>query len=791
MILYNDSEKIFHLQTKETSYILQVLASKHLGHLYYGELLDINIPASSLTTKFDIDVGNQVLYDQTDRTFNLNLAMLEVSTYGKGDFRDPMLHIRMEDGSRMADFLVTGHQILKQKPTFPSLPESKDDSQDPSETLVITLRDKAQNVEIDLYYSVFINSDIITRRCVIRNGNTQDITLEKALSMNLDMMNNDYSFLSLDGAWIRERNITEHHLDYGILKIDSKIGASSNDHNPFIAVKEKATSEEYGPCYGFSLVYSGNFEATVEVSPHNLLRILFGIQSFDFHYLLKKEESFVTPEVVLTYSHDGLSRLSQNFHEFVKKNIIPKQWQNTDRPILVNNWEATYFDFTERKLLHLAKAAKRLGVELFVLDDGWFGKRDSDNSSLGDWIVNPKKLPSGITGLAKKINHIGLDFGIWVEPEMISEDSDLFREHPDWAIRHPQYLPSLGRNQMILDLCNPEVQRHLIEVLSTLFSSANISYVKWDMNRNISDIYSTYLPKESQGAISYLYMQGLYCILSVLTSKFPNILFESCASGGNRYDLGMLCYMPQTWVSDNTDGIERLKIQYGTSLVYPPSTMGAHVSAIPNQQTIRKVPLETRFNTAIFGLLGYEMDLTKCTPYERKVIKKQIFFYKEHRSTLQFGKFRRYTSPFDSNKCVWGVVSKDQKESLIGVYTIKETPNAGLERFRALDLDTTFKYRITNRDQYFNLDQFGHLVHHALPIKINAEGILFHLLKNRYLMKTEEEFMILSGKVIHSHGFSPKQNFIGSGYNPSIRLMGDYGSRVYLLRKETEDQNAS
>jgi len=791
LIKYIEEDKTFHLQTKHLSYLIKILPTGHLGHLYFGELLDLNTKSESLITKFDIEVGNQVLYSQDDRTFNLNLAMLELSTFGKGDFRDPMLHFRLADGSRLTDFLFKEFKVLSEKPLFPELPESKTTNQDETETLMVTLRDDIQDIEIDMYYTLFLEVDVLTRRIVIRNGSSQDITIEKGLSMNLDMLHLDYSFLSLDGAWIRERNITEHRLEYGILKIDSKKGNSSNDHNPFIAIKGKNTSEEFGPCYGFSLIYSGNFEATLEVSPHRLLRVLFGIQSFDFHYPLKKNERFVTPEVALTFSASGLTKLSQNFHEFVKKNIIPLQWQNKERPVLVNNWEATFFDFNERKLLQLARIAKKLGVELFVLDDGWFGKRNDDFSSLGDWVVNQKKLPSGIEGLAKKINQIGLQFGIWVEPEMVNIDSDLYRLHPDWAIQHPKYTPSLGRNQLILDLSNPEVVAHLYEVLSTLFSSANITYVKWDMNRNLSDIYSSYLPEEYQGALSHLYMKGLYSLLSRLVQAFPNILFESCASGGNRYDLGMLCYMPQTWVSDNTDGISRLKIQYGTSLVYPQSTMGAHVSAVPNQQTIRNVPLETRFNTAAFGLLGYELDLTKCTPFEKKVIQKQIAFYKENRSLLQFGTLSRIISPFTTNQCVWNVVSKDKTSAMLGVYTIHEEPNSKLERFKIKEIDEFIPYRVKNRIQYFNLDQFGHLIKHALPIHLNANGLLFHLLKNRYLMKAEEIDLVYSGQVIANHGINLLQNFIGTGYNESVRLMGDYGSRMYLLKQVAEVEHAS
>ncbi|MBU1144693.1 MAG: alpha-galactosidase [Firmicutes bacterium] len=781
MIIYNESEKYFHLKTQNSSYIINILPSKHVGHLYYGKKISVEKNAFNLNLQYQIEVGNQVIYDETDKTFNLNLAMLELSTYGKGDFRDPMLHFRLEDNSSITNFLYKSHEILPQKPSFSEMPETFGSDSNEIETLKITVSDPIAFIEIDLYYSVFYDIDVITRRTVIRNGSFQSITIEKAMSFNLDLLNQNYQILSLDGAWIRERQLTTHDLKFGLLKIDSKKGVSSNDHNPFIALKEKHTDEEVGACYGFSLLYSGNFEATLEVSPHSILRVLMGINSFDFSYLLEKEQTFVTPEAVLTYSDTGLSTLSQHFHDLVKKHIISKTWQNKVRPILINNWEATYFDFSERKLLKLARKAKNLGMELFVLDDGWFGKRNDDTSSLGDWVVNRAKLPSGISGIANKINKIGLDFGIWVEPEMVNPDSDLFRSHPEWAIQHPLRKPSLGRNQLILDLTNPDVRRYIIGFLTDLFQNANISYCKWDMNRNFSDVYSSYLPKKNQGSFFHLYTLGLYEILKEITSKFPNILFESCASGGNRYDLGMLYYMPQTWTSDNTDGIERLSIQYGTSFVYPLSTMGCHVSNIPNQQTLRKTPLETRFNTAIFGLLGYELDLTKLSRYEKKVIQKQVIFYKMHRELLQFGTMVRFISPFETNQCIWACIKENKEEAIIGVYQLLTHPNGPLEKIPMRGLNDELTYKISNRIQYFNLEMFGDLVKHALPIKLNANGILFHLLKNRYLMKAEEENVEYSGSTLNHFGFVPKQKFIGSGYNQSVRLMGDFGSRIYYI----------
>ncbi len=781
MILFDRERRLFHLQTKSTSYVMHIFPSGHLGHAFYGDRLE-NIPElDQLIPKFAVEVGNQVIYDEEDKTFNLNLALLELSTFGKGDFREPMFHFRFADGSRVADFHYASHQVLGDKPEYPELPATFPTAKSPCQTLIVTMADNFRKMEIDLHYAVFPEIDMIARRAVVRNLSETNIMIEKALSMNLDLVNEDYQLVTLDGAWINERQIHIHNLTSGIFKFDSKKGVSSNDHNPFVAIKGKHTTEESGRCYGLSLVYSGNFEATAEVPPHGVLRVLFGINSFDFYWNLATGSTFVTPEVVLTYSPTGLTRLSQNLHEVIKQNLIKPDWQGRSRPVLFNNWEATYFTFTERKLLKLARTAKSLGIELFVLDDGWFGERNDDTKSLGDWVVNRKKLPSGIDGLARKLNKLGLAFGIWVEPEMVNPNSNLYRQHPDWVIRHPGFKPSLGRNQLILDLSHPQVRDHLTAVLDELFNSAPISYCKWDMNRNFSDVFSAHLSPLDQGGLYHRYYLGLYEILSKLTSRHPQILFEACASGGNRFDMGMLAYMPQIWTSDNTDAHERVKIQYGTSLAYPPSVMGAHVSNIPNMQTLRKTPLETRFNIASFGLLGYELDLTRLTPHERKVIKRQITYYKRHRQLLQFGRLVRLADPFRVNEAALMVVSPDDKEAILGVFQALAMPNGALTKYRVRELDANIDYAITMRDQHFNLDMFGDLVRHALPIRLNANGVLFHLLKNRYLMPMEKERQTLSGAALLANGFVPKQKFIGSGYNENVRLMGDFGSRLYTF----------
>ena len=778
MIKFFSEDKVFHIQTNNTSYCLKVLPSNHLGSLYYGEKISFESNYESLELKHGIEVGSQVIYEKDDKTFNLNTAFLEMPTFGKGDFREPMVHIRNFDGSRLNDFHYVNYEILADKPSFSPLPEARNDN---TETLMIVLKDKVFNLTIKMYYSAFYQEDIITRRIVLSNDSDKEIMIEKILSMNLDLFNDDYHLTTFDGAWINERQINSQKINPGIIKIDSKKGVSSSDHNPFIVVHQEKTTENSGDCFGFSLIYSGSFESNIERNPFSIVRIQMGINSFDFYWQLKPKEEFVTPEVALTFSNQGFNGLSLSFHKLIDKHIIKPDFSNKERPVLFNNWEATMFDFNQRKILNLAKKAAKLGVELFVLDDGWFGKRNDDFSSLGDWFINKKKIPLGLKKLVDKINKKGMDFGIWVEPEMVNYDSDLYRNHPEWVIRHPLIKESLGRNQLILNLGNKEVVDYLENILSELFTSANIKYCKWDMNRNFSDVFSPDLNELSQGKLLHLYQLGLYDLLKRLTDKFPNILFESCASGGNRFDLGMLYYMPQIWTSDNTDAYSRMLIQYGTYYGYKQSTIGAHVSDIPSAQVLRKTPLETRFNVSAFGLLGYELDITTLTKFETKVIKKQIRYYKNHRKLLQFGTLYRLKNPFETNDMQLVVVSEDKKEAILGIYQALEEPNAKFDKIKLPMLDKNKTYRIIKRDQYFNLSTFGHLIKHALPIKLNSKGMLFHILKNRYLFKSESDEIILKGDILASRGFIPKQKFIGTGYNDNIRLMGDFGSRLYYI----------
>lgn len=780
MITYNKEDRTFYLNTENTTYIMQVNENNHLEHIYYGSKIEQVKNIEDIKVKYEFELGSATSYSKETKGYMLNNVLLEVSSFGKGDYREPTIHLELPNGSRTIDLKYSSHRVVSNL-HFEGLPQTTKDN-----TLEIVLLDEINQVEVVLYYTVNFTSNVIVRNLKLTNLQDKEIILDKILSMNIDMINKDYALSKLDGAWIRERHINDHTLTPGTLHFDSKKGVSSSDHNPFFILKEKNTQEDYGNCFGFGLIYSGNFEANIELNSHNFLRANMGVNSFDFRYPLQPQESFITPEVILTYSSKGLTTLSNNFHKLINSAIINQNHQYKERPILVNNWEATYFDFNQKKLLAIAKKANKLGIELFCLDDGWFGKRNDDYSSLGDWYYNKKKLPRGVKGICDKINKIGLDFGIWVEPEMVNEDSDLYRNHPDWAVKLPNIEPSLGRNQLILDLTNPEVKEYLKETLSDIFRSANIKYVKWDMNRNFSDLYSNYLDIKNQGKFNHLYTLGLYEILEYLINEFPNILFESCSSGGNRFDLGMLYYMPQTWTSDNTDSYERLLIQEGTSLLYPLSTISNHVSGDRSHQVFRHTPLETRFNVACFGVLGYELDLSTLTKFDEKVIMKQVEFYKEYRSLFQYGRFVRLKSMYQSNYTIWMVINEDNDEAIIGFFQKQALPNPGFDSIKVQGLkDTT--YEISSREQYINIRTFGSLVNEALPIKLKVNHFLHNLIANRYLFKTEDFNKVLTKNQLENSELLLHHTFTGTGQNDNVMMLADYGSRLFVIKEEKEN----
>ncbi len=775
---FENGQKLFHIQTISTSYVMMVHQTGHLIQLHYGKRVEDSEHLLELYQNYATELGSSTLYDGLGK-LTLDTAMLELSSFGKGDYRTPSIELEFNDGSRVSDFTYLEHirHVSKNHPSgMPHIIEAEG----VLETLEISLFDKVKNIEVKLYYTPVTQVDVIVRRLEVINHSNETVIIHKIHSFNLDFNHSKFELVTLDGLWIRERQINKGPLRPGVISIDSKKGASGANHNPFIGLLGQGTNEKRGDCYGFALIYSGNFSGNVEVSPYGMTRLQMGISDFDFRWKIESGASFDTPEAVMTYSKEGTNRMSQNFHSLINKHLIGEKWQNTPRPVLINNWEATYFDFNMAKLVKLAKVAKSVGIELFVLDDGWFKGRNDDKSSLGDWTCDMKKLPGGLKALSDRLKGLGLEFGIWVEPEMVSIDSDLYKAHPEWAIKLRDRTPSLGRNQLILDLTNPDVVDYLYESLVSVFEAADISYVKWDMNRNFSDLYSNYLEIDQQSEISHRYVLGLYELLERLTKTFPDILFESCSSGGNRFDMGMLYYMPQTWTSDNTDAVERYEIQYGTSIVYPPSTMGAHVSGRPSHQVLRSTPIETRFNVSAFGVLGYELDLTRLSSFDLKVIKKQIEYYKLHRMLFQFGTFYRHESPFDGNSMSWSVVSEDKHKFIAGHYQKLQKPNPPLETLELEGLHHKEVYGVQSRTQFQNVRDYGELINPYIPVKIKDGGIMQSVIGNRYLYKLEIQRATLPGDVLMNIGLRMYSQFSGTGIDEQTRNMGDFGSRLYL-----------
>lgn len=668
MIYINKENREFHLQGLNVSYIFNVMKNEQLGNLYFGKKIRHRDNFKHFFYQPEVGIGI-IAHHEDDPGFSLEYYKQEYPSYGTTDFRKPAFELESEDGSRVSDFVYKGYRVYKGKEKLAGLPSTYVESEDEATTLEIELKDEVLNCKLYLTYTVYENRDVITRNARFVNHGIEKIDINRAMSFALDLPDYNYEMIHLSGAWARERFIKTRKLEVGSQYIDSTRGASSAHQNPFVILKRPNTNEDAGECIGFSLVYSGNFLAHVEVDHFDATRVTMGINPFDFKWELKPGESFITPEGIIVYSESGMNDMSKTFHKLFRERVARGEWRDKERPILVNNWEATYFDFDEDKIVSMVSKAKDLGFELFVLDDGWFGKRNDDKTSLGDWFPNLDKLPNGIKGLGERVVNEGIRFGLWFEPEMISKNSKLYEEHPDWILGVKDRRLSMGRNQYILDLSKPEVRKYIVDILSERFSEAPISYVKWDMNRNMTEVTYRDLPHK--------YILGLYEILEELTTKFPHILFESCASGGGRFDAGMLHYMPQVWTSDDTDAIVRLNIQHGTSLAYPLISMGAHVSDIPNHQTARKTSLEIRNNVAAFGNFGYELDLLKFDEETDISVAKYLEFYKENRKLIQFGDFYRLESPFEGNTASWMVVDKEKNEALVGHFTILASPNPG------------------------------------------------------------------------------------------------------------------
>ncbi|GEK06906.1 alpha-galactosidase [Schleiferilactobacillus harbinensis] len=692
MITFDDRTDTFHLTNGLVSYVLTLAKTKYLLHRYWGPAIAEYHEPDPIPTPYRSFNLNQI---PGDWRFSLTELPQELPAAGYGDFRPPALAITQANGAQYVLPTFQSYRIMAGKPELPGLPATQA-SDDEAETLIITLADAVAGVTVQLYYTIFKDLGIICRHQTVQNTGTQAFTIDQCASASLDISPQALDMITLNGADLKEAQIARQPLHPGIQEINSIRGFSSPQHQPFFALAEPAATEISGLVYAMHLVYSGNFSGTVDVDQFGMIRAQLGIAPDHFSWILAPGETFVSPEAVLNCSAAGLNGLSQNFHQLYRQHLLPKAWQDRPRPIVLNTWEAMYMDVSLAKIKAQAVAAAQAGIEVFVLDDGWFGERNDATSSLGDWQANLDKLPGGIPAVAKIVHNAGLKFGLWFEPEMISEKSQLYRQHPDWTLHVPGYPIVEGRTQYVLDLSRKEIQDFIVQTLSKYLQTGDIDYIKWDANRQLASLYSPNLPPERQGELSHRYMLGLYHVLATLTQRFPRVLFEGCCSGGGRFDPGMLRYMPQTWASDNTDPNCRMTIQNGFSLLYPPLVITAHVSASPNEQTGRKTALATRFAVTQCANLGYELDLTQLSPPELTAITDQISYAKQWRRLVQLGTFYRLPTP-DQNHLFWEMISADQQHVTVLVYQRLAPANPGFPRYHLAYLDPAGQYRRADR----------------------------------------------------------------------------------------------
>lgn len=737
----------FSIQTEAYSYLFRINAYGLPEHLYFGPpVLDSDGPA--FACRPGIGWGCSLLLSDRDLASSPDTMALEWSSSGRGDFREsPMA---LAGVSAAPQYLR--HEIIDGiAPMEGSLPQAKGDAQ----TLKVVLAQPG--LEVELYYTAFPTA--LTRRTAIRNTGSKAVTLSKLMSFCIDLPGS-YHMTTFDGGWIREMG--KHTVPVTMSRVvnESTVGFSSNRHNPGFLLSQPDAGEDHGMVFGFNLVYSGNHYGSAQMSAQNLTRVMQGISPDNFACTLEPGAVFEAPEAVLSVSNAGFGGLSQNMHRFVNQHIVPKKWQNRSRPVLYNDWEGCMFHFDHNRLMGLARRAKKLGCELFVLDDGWFGKRDNDLAGLGDYEVNRKKLPHGLKGLANAVNKLGMEFGLWFEPESVNPDSELYRAHPDWALTD-DFEPILGRHQLLLDLTKPEVRDYIVDHVSRTLDSANITYVKWDMNRNSIAL----------GARSHAYILGFYEVLRRIFGPRPNILLENCASGGNRFDLGVLCFGPQVWCSDDTDPIERIAIQESLSYLYPQSTFGAHVSAAPHAQTLRQTPLTTRGNVSFFGCLGYELDLKHLLPVEVKEIQTQIAFYKRYRQVFQFGQFRRIRDG-------WQV--SQGNVTLAGIYTGLAHAAPGYQWLQLKGLNPKVGYHVASREQGLRVGPFGALVAHIAPVSLSPHGAVLRFADHHFTLPDGKEDISCSGAALMA-GVTLAPRFLGTGYDKNARTQGDFGSNVYVV----------
>lgn len=689
---------IFYLETENTLYQMKADEYGVLLHLWYGKKTDCNM--DYLLDYPDVGFAGNVYDVDNCRTYSLNTLPLEYGTAGTGDYRVPAISVTHGDGSTALDLRYQEHKISKGKYSIPGLPAVYAGEEE-AETLEIILKDTATDIRVILKYGILENQDVITRSVVIINDGEMPVKINRAHSFSMDMPYGDWEWMHFHGRHAMERQVERVPLLHGVQESGSTRGTSSHQQNPSVLLCEKNCTETSGYCMGAVLMYSGGFQTQVELDQLNQTRIVMGIHPDTFCWTLNGGESFYTPEVILSCSDEGMDKLSRRFHKVIREHVCRGKYKMTERPVLINNWEATYFDFDEEKIFNIAKQASELGVDMMVLDDGWFGKRDSDSTGLGDWFVNEDKIKGGLEKLVKRINGLGMKFGIWFEPEMISEESNLYKEHPDWAIQIPGRKPMRGRYQLVLDMTRQDVRDYLYRQISNVLDCANVEYIKWDMNRSISDWYSPGLSSGRQSEMPHRYVLGLYELLERLTTDYPDVLFEGCSGGGGRFDAGMLYYCPQIWCSDDTDAYERTKIQYGTSFFYPVSAVGSHVSAVPNHQTGRITPLETRAVTAMAGSFGYELDLNTLSEEEKAEVAEQIVRFKKYGPLIHNGSYHRLSNPMEDKFAIWSFVSEDKKQVLVHGMIFRTEANMLRYPVRLRGLDGTKKYRLDETGKIF------------------------------------------------------------------------------------------
>ena len=769
MIEFNEDTLL--VSTKDTSLLFHVNEAKKVTMDYYGKRISYMKEASALIRTYPYIQGSSINYSKDTGPLCLDQMKLISSSLGKGDFFSPSVIISNKETS-IHDFAFASFEKRKvEKIDFLPFPHGMD------EEVIVHLKDEKTNILLDIHYLLAIKENVIAVYSVITNKNAKELIVNKLSSLQLPLVNQDYEVWSTYGNWAGELNIQKQKLTSGKFVLESLCGSSSNRHNPFFLIKNGNADFFHGDVIGFNLMYSSNFENSIEMDSFENIRIQVGISSTGFAKKLKMDESFVSPVALMSYSPDGINDMSSQYHDFINNHVIRENFRNRERPVAYNNWEATGMKFNMSRILSLMKKASKFGVELFVLDDGWFSTRNDDSHGLGDWEVNEKKLPGGLEKLSKEAEKLNLKFGIWMEPEMVNMDSAIYKEHPEYVIMDKYHEPSLGRNQLVLDLKKKEVQDFVYQSVSQVLKSGNISYLKWDYNRNISDY------DNRDGSFFYDYIVGLYAVLERLVNEFPDVLFENCASGGNRFDLGMLSYFAQSWMSDDTDSYQRTLIQGGGLLGYPLSCISNHVSCKTSNQMLRFTSFDNKFNTACFGVLGYELDLDDLSSVDQEDIKEQIVFYKEHRKTLQFGKVYQDRIYIDSDTKMLEAIS--DVEAIVAKYNKIQKPNPKEAHLLCYGLKDDSLYHYQTRKESIPLKKFGGLINYVTPFHVNPEGVLLSVISKKKDMKSEVDEGILSGSVFSSYGAVLSQEWSGVGYDEKVRLMSDFGSRLYLIKEET------